>query len=147
MTEQQTEIQGCFRAFQLEIDAYNDRRERLIKSSRDITAASKKVIFSLHRFPHQALFTSSNQQRSNAAQKILADAHAKKGEIVAMIMQAAKRERFDGRKRSEEEASPDDDVEVGRAARYERAIGSGIEEFVRRTTAMADCSCLTTYHL
>jgi len=150
MSDEQTEIQGCFRAFQQEIDAYNDRRERLIKSSRDITAASKKVIFSLHRFPHQALFTSSNRQRSNAAIKILADAHAKKNEIVQMVMQAAKREHFDQEKRTEK-ASSDQDIEIGRATRYERAIGSGIEEFVSFAVAIEalrfQSSLLTLYSI
>ncbi|KAF5355654.1 hypothetical protein D9756_004214 [Leucocoprinus leucothites] len=38
-----------FESFRTEIDDYNDRRERLIKASRDITNLSKKVIFLLHR--------------------------------------------------------------------------------------------------
>ncbi|KAJ3576143.1 hypothetical protein NP233_g638 [Leucocoprinus birnbaumii] len=38
-----------FESFRAEVDDYNDRRERLIKASRDITNLSKKVIFLLHR--------------------------------------------------------------------------------------------------
>ncbi len=39
----------AFGLFRDEIDDYNDRRERLIKTSRDVTSLSKKVIFLLHR--------------------------------------------------------------------------------------------------
>lgn len=44
-----TVIQATFGAFRDELDEHYDRRERLIKISRDITNASKKIIFSLHR--------------------------------------------------------------------------------------------------
>ncbi|KAF5312706.1 hypothetical protein D9619_003374 [Psilocybe cf. subviscida] len=39
----------AFDAFREQLDDYHDRRERLIKASRDITNLSKKVIFLLHR--------------------------------------------------------------------------------------------------
>lgn len=35
-----------------ELDDHHDRRERIIKASRDITALSKKTIFSLQRYVH-----------------------------------------------------------------------------------------------
>ncbi|KAF2402906.1 Translin [Trichodelitschia bisporula] len=38
-----------FETFRSELDEHHDRRERIIKASRDITAASKKIIFSLQR--------------------------------------------------------------------------------------------------
>ncbi|KAF2837021.1 Translin [Patellaria atrata CBS 101060] len=38
-----------FEGFRAELDEHHDRRERVIKASRDITAASKKIIFSLQR--------------------------------------------------------------------------------------------------
>ncbi|KAF3909417.1 hypothetical protein AA313_de0201807 [Arthrobotrys entomopaga] len=42
-----------FTTFRNELDEHHDRRERIIKASRDITAASKKIIFTLHRLrPH-----------------------------------------------------------------------------------------------
>jgi len=44
-----TVTQESFNAFRADHDAYNDRRERLIKASRDITNLSKKTIFLLHR--------------------------------------------------------------------------------------------------
>ncbi|KAK5014861.1 hypothetical protein LTR60_003150, partial [Cryomyces antarcticus] len=38
---------SMFETFRAELDEHHDRRERVIKASRDITAASKKIIFSL----------------------------------------------------------------------------------------------------
>ncbi|KUJ18756.1 Translin [Mollisia scopiformis] len=40
---------GMFEVFRSELDEHHDRRERIIKASRDITAASKKIIFALQR--------------------------------------------------------------------------------------------------
>lgn len=41
-----------FEGFRDELDQHHDRRERIIKASRDITALSKKIIFSLQRVRH-----------------------------------------------------------------------------------------------
>ncbi|KAK5700963.1 hypothetical protein LTR97_005482 [Elasticomyces elasticus] len=38
-----------FEQFRTELDEHHDRRERITKASRDITAASKKIIFTLQR--------------------------------------------------------------------------------------------------
>ncbi|KAF8446189.1 Translin [Boletus edulis BED1] len=46
-------FQPIFSQFQLELDDHNDRRERLIKASRDVTNLSKKVIFLLHRIVNE----------------------------------------------------------------------------------------------
>lgn len=46
-------IQDMFDGFKKEFDAQNDRRESLIKASRDITNLSKKVIFLLHRIMNE----------------------------------------------------------------------------------------------
>ncbi|KAJ4384149.1 hypothetical protein N0V86_000994 [Didymella sp. IMI 355093] len=40
---------SMFEGFRTELDAHHDRRERIIKASRDITASSKKIIFTLQR--------------------------------------------------------------------------------------------------
>ncbi|KAF2438814.1 Translin [Karstenula rhodostoma CBS 690.94] len=40
---------AMFEGFRAELDEHHDRRERIIKASRDITAASKKIIFTLQR--------------------------------------------------------------------------------------------------
>lgn len=44
-----TEILAQFALFRSTLDDVNDRRERLVKISRDITIASKRAIFHLHR--------------------------------------------------------------------------------------------------
>ena len=44
-----SDIHGAFQGFREELDEHHDRRERLVKLSRDVTIASKKIIFSLHR--------------------------------------------------------------------------------------------------
>lgn len=49
--DKMTNLLLAFGKFKTEIDEHYDRRERLIKISRDITALSKKMIFSLHRIP------------------------------------------------------------------------------------------------
>ncbi|KAI9762492.1 MAG: hypothetical protein M1835_008029 [Candelina submexicana] len=41
-----------FEQFRNELDEHHDRRERIIKASRDITALSKKIIFALQRVRH-----------------------------------------------------------------------------------------------
>ncbi|KAF9243875.1 Translin [Melanogaster broomeanus] len=46
-------VQIIFDQFRQEFDDENDRRERLIKASRDITNLSKKVIFLLHRIMNE----------------------------------------------------------------------------------------------
>lgn len=46
-------VQDMFDEFKKEFDAQNDRRESLIKASRDITSLSKKVIFLLHRIMNE----------------------------------------------------------------------------------------------
>lgn len=40
---------AAFSVFQTELDGKHDRYERLVKLSRDITVASKRIIFSVHR--------------------------------------------------------------------------------------------------
>ncbi|KAJ5951621.1 Translin C-terminal [Penicillium vulpinum] len=55
MAEAETETQpapsilSIFENFRDELDEHHDRRERIIKKSRDITALSKKIIFALQR--------------------------------------------------------------------------------------------------
>jgi hypothetical protein len=46
-TEQPSEITSIFKTFRDELDEHYDRRERIIKTSRDITALSKKMCVSL----------------------------------------------------------------------------------------------------
>ena len=45
MSDQSTQILSIFGTFRDELDEHHDRRERLTKISRDITALSKKMYF------------------------------------------------------------------------------------------------------
>ena len=45
----QSPFMPMFEHFRAELDSHHERRERCIKASRDITAASKKIIFTLQR--------------------------------------------------------------------------------------------------
>ena len=47
--ESSSDLNSIFTKIRDKLDAHYDRRERLIKISRDITALSKKMIFSLQR--------------------------------------------------------------------------------------------------
>lgn len=49
MADTPSELIQAFHAYSAELDEHYDRRERIIKTSRDITALSKKLIFHLHR--------------------------------------------------------------------------------------------------
>lgn len=49
MADTPSELMQSFHAYSAELDEHYDRRERIIKTSRDITALSKKLIFHLHR--------------------------------------------------------------------------------------------------
>lgn len=58
---------AMFGDFRAELDEHHDRRERIIKASRDITASSKKIIFTLQRVrtvgqPLPPFVTKSNAQ-------------------------------------------------------------------------------------
>lgn len=47
--DESSPIMQAFREFQKELDDRNDKHERLVKLSRDITIESKRLIFLLHR--------------------------------------------------------------------------------------------------
>lgn len=135
-TSRSSIIQNAFSDFRSEIDAYNDRRDRLIKASRDITTSSKRLIFHLHRFPHAA-FGKEIDSKSGAG-KILAEGRIKKEDIITSIIQLARQEGLttedDPIRRSDNdsmiEGSRSDVFEPGRATRFDRAYGGGLEEFI-----------------
>ncbi|KAF2501755.1 translin associated factor X [Lophium mytilinum] len=54
-------VMAMFEGFRSELDEHHDRRERVIKASRDITAASKKIVRTLNK-PLPAFVTKSNAQ-------------------------------------------------------------------------------------
>lgn len=76
-------ILSAFSSFRAEIDDYNDRRERLIKISRDITIQSKRLIFSLHRI--------ANEDADDAGQRAVDD-FKKKLRPVYTLFEAAREE-------------------------------------------------------
>ncbi|KAB8272446.1 Translin family-domain-containing protein [Aspergillus minisclerotigenes] len=79
MAEQPTQILSIFETFRNELDEHHDRRERLIKISRDITALSKKIIFSLQRIrklnaPLPENITKETQSRFTQIQSLFTNA-------------------------------------------------------------------------
>lgn len=118
-------ILETFGSFRDEIDAHNDRRERLIKSSRDVTALSKKVIFLLHRFD---ISDFASAEPSAKTRELFSEAETKLDEIVALLRQAAVAEGLGST------GAPDQELDLSaarlRAQRYERNIGGGLEEFI-----------------
>ncbi|KAI8369338.1 translin-associated protein X-like protein [Radiomyces spectabilis] len=84
------------------LDVHHDKRERIIKLSRDITALSKKLIFALHR-------TTQNEQASKNGYK---DARAKQEEIMRLFKQLAP------------------EVEGASYYRYARSFSGAFEEYI-----------------
>lgn len=115
----------AFEAFRDEIDAFNDRRERLIKASRDVTALSKKIIFHLHRFsfkhtwPTRGADGTLAQSPENA--QLLSAAHEKLCEVLDLLRAVADAEELTSASRA-----PGATMQ-----RYERFIGGSLEEMVR----------------
>ncbi|KAG0151826.1 hypothetical protein CROQUDRAFT_56721 [Cronartium quercuum f. sp. fusiforme G11] len=76
-TERMSSIEMMFQSLASEIDAHHDRRECIIKLSRDITSASKKVIFHLHRLitnqrDPTILFTEADRMLAEVAKSLWA---------------------------------------------------------------------------
>ena len=70
------DLNSIFTQIRDKLDAHYDRRERLIKISRDITTLSKKMIFSLHRIQGDVTTLPSGiqkevDQREGEIQKLL----------------------------------------------------------------------------
>lgn len=100
-------IDVMFQSFANELDVHHDRREAIIKLSRDITSASKKVIFYLHRL-------TSNQRDPNV---LFAEADRMMAEVVKTIWMV-----------SSKLSSTDEFF------RYYRSISPGIQEFIEAKT-------------
>ncbi|KAI0724285.1 Translin [Cerioporus squamosus] len=97
-----------FEQFREELDDHNDRRERLIKSSRDVTNLSKKVIFLLHRIVTDDAGESDDDIGRHAA----ARAKDKFREIRSLF--AAMRHELTGE----------------RFSRYQRNVSPGLQEYI-----------------
>ena len=95
------EIQTLFQDYRNELDCSHDRRERLVKLSRDITIQSKRIIFLLHR----ALSLADNGP-------ILSEAECKLQEVAKLLHRIA-----------EEQVNED-------PARYKNAYSIGVQEYI-----------------
>ncbi|KAF8710305.1 hypothetical protein RHS03_02106, partial [Rhizoctonia solani] len=99
------EILGAFEGFREEFDENNDRRERIIKTNRDITNHSKKLIFQLHRIAQDE---NSDEGRDKAIHK----AKGKFDEVRALY--AKIRPELEGEKNW----------------RYTRSVSGGLQELI-----------------
>ncbi|KAG9011046.1 hypothetical protein FRB94_008973 [Tulasnella sp. JGI-2019a] len=68
-TAERLKVIALFEGFREEIDQYVDRRERIIKISREITLLSKRIIFSLHRLLVDHSAVTSEDARTTALRK------------------------------------------------------------------------------
>ncbi|SCV72693.1 BQ2448_4230 [Microbotryum intermedium] len=89
-----------FAGFRTELDAHQERRERVIKTSRDITALSKKLIFTLHRI--------TNTPRAT----VLKEAEAKIAQLRELFIKVHV------------------EVQGDQFWRYEKAISPGMQEYL-----------------
>ncbi|OJJ51764.1 hypothetical protein ASPZODRAFT_148981 [Penicilliopsis zonata CBS 506.65] len=96
-------VTSIFGTFRDELDRHHDRRERIIKTSRDITALSKKIIFSLQRV------RSLNCPLPPAIAK---DTSARLAQIVELFRSVVP------------------DVTGINSWRYQRQLSGGIQEFI-----------------
>ncbi|CCG81505.1 putative Translin-associated factor TraX [Taphrina deformans PYCC 5710] len=101
-----------FSKFKNDIDHHYDRRERLIKTSRDVTALSKKMIFSLLRVPVLQADSDEDIIPSTIAQEV-----QKYESQIAQLLQTAQQ-----------------DLQEANTWRYQRNISPGIQEFVEAIT-------------
>lgn len=122
--DSESELQQAFLQFRDEIDAYHDRRDRLIKTSRDVTSLSKKVIFHLHRFSMEHAWPTYDENgqltQTPANGRLLVSANAKLHEIYDVIRTCAMKEEL-----ASETHKPSASM-----LRYERCIGMSLEELV-----------------
>jgi len=100
-------IMQSFSKFQKELDSQYDKRERIVKLSRDITIFSKRVIFALHRTTD-----------AESLPQVLADVESKLDTIKGYLAQIAN------------ELVGEDPY------KFSRAYSCGIQEFVEAVTCM-----------
>ncbi|KAI5124441.1 hypothetical protein M0805_008325 [Coniferiporia weirii] len=100
-----------FGVFSEELDKHNDRRERLVKTSRDVTILSKRVIFLLHR-----LASDVDSAAAPDAQAALKDAVAQGRHKLAEVQAL-----FRGMR---------DDLADGLFWRYQSAVSPGLQEYI-----------------
>ncbi|KAI0336092.1 Translin [Cubamyces sp. BRFM 1775] len=102
-------VLSAFESFRQELDDHNDRRERLIKSSRDITNLSKKLIFLLHRTVTE---DESQSDDHTLGLRAAARAKGKLAEIQTLF------------------ANMRDELAGDRFWRYQRNVSPGLQEYI-----------------
>ncbi|KAI0651590.1 Translin [Trametes meyenii] len=107
--DSRSSVLRAFESFRDDLDDHNDRRERLIKSSRDITNLSKKLIFLLHR-----TVTEDPAEFDDHALRQRAAARAKGKLCEIQSLFAALREELVG----------------DRFWRYQRNVSPGLQEYI-----------------
>ncbi|TFK76827.1 Translin [Pluteus cervinus] len=106
------QITQAFQVFRMELDDHNERRERLIKASRDITNLSKKVIFLLHRL----VMEESTGGKDTDPEDVIRHAGAKGRQKLTEVQNL-----YSGLKR---------ELEGDRFWRYERQVSPGLQEYI-----------------
>ncbi|KAH8100500.1 Translin family-domain-containing protein [Cristinia sonorae] len=110
MSSSRNNVVNVFDAFRIDLDEHNDRRERLIKSSRDITNLSKKVIFLLHRVMTTDDVSTADKDDRNA--RAAAQGREKLKEIQKLF------------------AAVGAEVQGDRFWRYQRNVSPGLQEYI-----------------
>ncbi|KAF5377441.1 hypothetical protein D9615_005153 [Tricholomella constricta] len=98
---------AVFDNFRADLDDYNDRRERLIKASRDVTNLSKRTIFLLHR-----LVIDDDSDDNSGALCAATRGYEKLREVQAIF------------------ASLKPELEGDRFWRYQRQVSPGLQEYI-----------------
>ncbi|KAK9347140.1 Translin [Lipomyces starkeyi] len=108
-------VTALFSSFGAALDAHHDARDRVIKASRDITAASKKIIFALQRVKYadaEIQWDDANKAGIKLESKIVGDICGLE-EKIKNAFGAVK-----------------DDLQGAGAWRYQRQISGAIQEYI-----------------
>ncbi|KAF8168281.1 Translin [Crassisporium funariophilum] len=98
-----------FEHFGADLDDHNDRRERIIKASRDITNISKKVIFLLHRI---VLENTNNTDDVALAKRAAQSGYEKLRDVQSLYAKLAV------------------ELQGDRYWRYQRQVSPGLQEYI-----------------
>ncbi|KZT74853.1 Translin [Daedalea quercina L-15889] len=115
-------ILTTFNHFREELDDFHDTRERLIKSSRDVTNLSKKVIFLIHRTLTETLGQSDEKETSLRA---VSRAKGKLKEIQNLF------------------AGMSEEIAGDRFWRYQKNVSPGLQEYIEALSFAYYLQCQT----
>ncbi|QRW00228.1 Translin [Ceratobasidium sp. AG-Ba] len=100
-----SDILTAFEGFREDLDEHNDRRERIIKTNRDITNLSKKLIFQLHRIAQE-------ENTSEGRAKAISKSEGKFAEVRALYTRLQ------------------DDLAGEWGWKYARSVSGGLQELI-----------------